>query len=266
MLKDEEGDVVLDDYDAERGDAIVEEDAVPLKDIGQHAREQDFSTNAEIINATPVITMDIPAVDVIELLNTETSGEDLRNTLAGMALMINRLVFENRYLVRELHNLKSNPTQSGAHRFDMLHFKKINIINSYDFNGSDDIPACNLNSLVDNFDQNSTRRNDTAINVLRRFVKYLLENIIPNKVHSKYTIRERGGYDHLVELPMELTSFIKDICLETVGLFNPRTDEDRERREELGEIVYKFMKFALQELRRTPRKAKVPVARPPIEE
>lgn len=57
--------IVIDDYDQVRGelvwagratvhfpvlpDAIVEEEAVPLKDIGQHARDQEFTSNAEII-------------------------------------------------------------------------------------------------------------------------------------------------------------------------------------------------------------------------
>jgi hypothetical protein len=34
------------------------------------------------------MTMDIPAVDVMELLNGTVNGRDLRNTLAGMALMV----------------------------------------------------------------------------------------------------------------------------------------------------------------------------------
>jgi hypothetical protein len=32
--------------------------------------------------------MDIPAVDVMDLLNGTLNGRDLRNTLAGMALMV----------------------------------------------------------------------------------------------------------------------------------------------------------------------------------
>lgn len=83
--------------------------------------------------------------------------------------------------------------------------------------------------------------------------------IIPKKHHSKYTIRERGGYDHLTELPPDLTTLIKgehfniiktnscfeDLCLESVNLLDPRTEDDKERREELGENIYRFMKFAL---------------------
>lgn len=32
--------------------------------------------------------MDVPAVDVMELFNTNLTGNDLRNTLGGMALMV----------------------------------------------------------------------------------------------------------------------------------------------------------------------------------
>ncbi|CAD5206895.1 unnamed protein product [Bursaphelenchus okinawaensis] len=254
--------VVIDDYEQNRvSEAIVEEEAISFRDIGQHARDQGFTSNAEIINATPIITMDVPAIDVMELFNSTQSGEDLKNSLAGIGLMVNRLIFENRYLVRELHCLKSNGNMNPAHRFDSLVFKKVNVVNEWIYPGTPEIPLRNINDLIDNFDQNSTRKNDTAVNTLRRFVKYLLENIIPKKHHNKFTIRERGGYDHLTELPIDLTTLVRDVCLETVNLFDPRTDDDKERREELGELVYKYMKFALQELRRTPRKSKVPVAR-----
>ncbi|CAD5210126.1 unnamed protein product [Bursaphelenchus xylophilus] len=257
--------VVIDDYEQNR-EAIVEEEAISFRDIGQHAKDQGFTSNAEIINATPIITMDVPAIDVMELFNSVQNGEDMKNTLAGIGLMINRLIFENRYLVRELHCLKSGNVLNPAHRFDSLLFKKVNVINQWIYPGTSEIPPINVNSLVDSFDQNSTRKNDTAVNTLRRFVKYLLENIIPKKHHNKFTIRERGGYDHLTELPVDLTTLVRDLCLETVNLYDPRTDEDKERREELGELIYKYMKFALQELRRTPRKSKVPVARPTEEE
>lgn len=43
-------------------------------------------------NATPLMTMDIPAVDVMDLLNGQLNGRDLRNTLAGMALMVHSFV------------------------------------------------------------------------------------------------------------------------------------------------------------------------------
>jgi hypothetical protein len=92
---------INEDYDQNRGkqmdysrnissflDAMVEEEAIPLSEIGSHVRSQDFSSNAEIINATPLMTMDIPAVDVMDLLNGPLNGRDLRNTLAGAALMV----------------------------------------------------------------------------------------------------------------------------------------------------------------------------------
>jgi hypothetical protein len=36
-----------------------------------------------------------------------------------------------------------------------------------------------------------------------------------------------------------------DICLESVNLLDVRTEDDREKREELKELLFKFMKFAL---------------------
>jgi hypothetical protein len=56
-------------------------------------------------------------------------------------------------------------------------------------------------------------------------------------------------------------SEFSEVCLESVNLLDARTEDDRERREELGEQLFKHMKFALQELRRTPRKAKIAVSK-----
>ncbi|KAI6207292.1 hypothetical protein M3Y99_01851400 [Aphelenchoides fujianensis] len=238
---------------ARRSEAVVEEDAVALREIGSHIASQDFASNAEIISATPLLTMDIQAVDVIDIYNNPMEQPDLQNTLAGFAIMVNRLIFENRYLLRELQALKSSGGGIGMSPFDALVFKKSN--------GGDGIPPVCLNNLLEIFDQNCTRRNETAVHTLRRLVKFLLENVIPKPLHSKFTVRERGGYERLIELPLELTSVIKEICLESVNLLDARTEDDKDRRNDLSESLFRFMKFALQELRRTPRKAKIPVSR-----
>jgi hypothetical protein len=78
--------------------------------------------------------------------------------------------------VRELQSLKSTGV-GGMGRFDSLVFKKTNINTRHVFEGGDDIPPVCLNDLVDIFDQNCTRRNEIATNTLRRFVKFLLENV-----------------------------------------------------------------------------------------
>jgi hypothetical protein len=93
--------------------------------------------------------------------------------------------------VRELQSLKSTGI-GGMGRFDTLVFKKTNINTRHVFEGGDGIPPSNflsannlsylifpvsLNELVEVFDQNCTRRNEIATNTLRRFVKFLLENV-----------------------------------------------------------------------------------------
>lgn len=78
--------------------------------------------------------------------------------------------------MRELNSLKSSGV-GGMGRFDSLVFKKTNINNRHMFMGGDGIPPICLNDLVEIFDQNCTRRNEMAINTLRRFVKFLLENV-----------------------------------------------------------------------------------------
>lgn len=82
-------------------------------------------------------------------------------------------------MVRELQSLKSTGV-GGMGRFDALVFKKTNINTRHIFEGGDGIPPVCLNDLVDIFDQNCTRRNEIATNTLRRFVKFLLENVSLN--------------------------------------------------------------------------------------
>ncbi|KAI6215767.1 hypothetical protein M3Y94_00423200 [Aphelenchoides besseyi] len=245
----------------ENPDAIMEEDAVSFRQIGSFIESQVYLSNAEIVNEIPIITRDIQSVDMMELFTSDLTAENLAHTFAGCAAMINRLMFENRYLARELEALKTSGSGSGMSPFDALVFKKSNVTRPHYFNGEDGIPSCKLKTLIEVFDQNCTRRNELAINTLRRFVKYMLENIIPKPLHNKFTVRERGGYERLIELPTALTNALKAICLESVNLLDARTADDKDRQIELSEKLFTFMKFALQELRRTPRKSKVPVSR-----
>ena len=97
-------------------------------------------------------------------------------------LQLNRLIFENRYLSRELQSLKAGGAIGNGGRLETLNFKKTNITRQYYFNGSQDeegneIPKCVVNEHVELFDQNCSRRNESVVSTLRRFVKYLLENV-----------------------------------------------------------------------------------------
>ncbi|KAI6189127.1 hypothetical protein M3Y98_00429000 [Aphelenchoides besseyi] len=257
--EEEDGNIVIDDEHEQPQDAIVEEDGVSLREIGSYVASQGFSSDLEIVNVTPQMTSGITSINVMEILTNEINGEDLNHTLAGCAMIINRLMFENRYLAKELQELKASGTGIGLTCLDGLVFKKSNINQEYIFNSSEDgIPSCRLNDLVEVFDQNCTRRNEPAANTLRRLMKF---QVIPKSLHHKYTVRERGGYERLVELPLELSNLLRDICLESVNLLDARTPEDRERQCALNDKILSFMKFALQELRRTPRKSKIAVAR-----
>ncbi|KAI6203300.1 hypothetical protein M3Y94_00540400 [Aphelenchoides besseyi] len=241
------------------GEVMEGEDAVQFEQIGSHVERQNFSSNAELINVTPLLTSSIPAVSMLEFVGNGLPNEitpHIRNTLVGLAVMTNRLIFENRYLDRELQALKKTNSRDRESQFDDLVFKKELIRREYVFPGGDEIPAKCLNDIVDDFDQNSARRNENALNTIRRFVKYLLEHTIPKDLRPHFTVRERGGYEHLKELPADLTSIVKEICLEAVGLGNTTNKVEEDRRNDLSETIFKFMKFALQELRRLPRKSK----------
>lgn len=90
---------------------------------------------------------------------------------------MNRLLAENRYLHKEIQALKTNYTQEGVNRFNNLVFRKRNIQKTYYYHGNNLIDACNLNELIKNFDLNATRKNESAIATLRRFIKFLLEKV-----------------------------------------------------------------------------------------
>ncbi|KAI6215668.1 hypothetical protein M3Y94_00411800 [Aphelenchoides besseyi] len=245
----------------ENPDAFVIEDAVSLRQIGSFIESQDFLSNAEIVNEIPNLTRYIQAVDVLELYRVDLTAENVAQTFAGCAAMINRLMFENRHLARELQALKMSGSGSGMSPFDALVFKKSNVTRSHYFKEEVEIPSRELKDMVGGFDENGTPLNDITTNTLRRFVKYMLENIIPKHLHHKFTVRGRVIYDHLTELPESLITILQAICLESVNLLDARTADDKDRQSELSEKLITFMKFALQELRRTPRKSKVPVSR-----
>jgi hypothetical protein len=86
------------------------------------------------------------------------------------------LISENAFLTEELRAIRSS-TVAEKVCFDSLVFKKANIRNYYEFEGADDIPAMSLNELVNSFDPSSTRREQLALKILRRFIKHLFENV-----------------------------------------------------------------------------------------
>ena len=187
-------------------DAVIEDDSVTLAEIGHHMSAQDFFTNAEIFvsvrfedmiensahlqQVTPFITQDIQAVSVSDILSDSEGADYLQNTLIGAATMVkkressfqsfamlfqvNRLLSENQILMQEIQALK---TTGHTTRFDGLVFKKANITTLYTFQGCDGIAECVVNEIIELFDQTCTRRSDSAVNTIRRFVKFLLENV-----------------------------------------------------------------------------------------
>lgn len=46
------------------------------------------------------------------------------------------------------------------------------------------------------------------------------------------------------------------MCLEALNLYEPRSEEDKTRRDDFSDYVNRTVKAALQEMRRNPRKAK----------
>lgn len=89
---------------------------------------------------------------------------------------MNRLLSENRLLYREIQSLRASFSAESVNRFDQLVFRKHNIKHEYVYAGDEyGIPEINLSAIADRFDLNAVRRNEGAINTLRRFVKFLLE-------------------------------------------------------------------------------------------
>ena len=248
---------VMDTSDPMNQEVEVWDDGVSLQDLGNHIRAQNYNLNIDITENIPHLTEDISSLDVIDALNCESLNEtQIKDSFAALCLMINRLMAENRYLLKEIQALKTNYSREGVNRFNNLVFRKRNIEHQYTYPGTNMIPTCNLNELIKNFDLNTTRKNEGSINTLRRFVRFILENVIPQDLHTKFTLRERSGVDTLLELPLDLVNIIKDICLESVHMLDVSTDDDKERREDLGNYLIQFIKYALQEMRRTPRKSK----------
>ncbi|KAI6178629.1 hypothetical protein M3Y98_00521300 [Aphelenchoides besseyi] len=259
VVCEETADFYNDQKYASTCDEPIEEPTVPLEEIGSYIKTQNFSSNAEIINVTPHLTTDIPAVSVLEFVGNgreDAYTPDINTTIAGIALMANRLMFENSYLMRELQALKRTDNRNLESLFDNLVFKTELIQREYVFPGAHGIPAKCLNDILKDYDQSYSRRAESTMGTVRRFVRFLLEHIIPVDLRTVFTLRERGGYEHLKELPPELTCLIKEMCLEAVGLFNITNKDEEDQRNDFAEMIFRFMKFALQEIRRMPRKPK----------
>lgn len=76
-----------------------------------------------------------------------------------------------------------------VNRFDSLAFRKRNVTREYIYPGdSFGIPEVNFATTIDRFDLNAIRRNEGAVNTLRRFVKFLLENVIFYKIFTNFII------------------------------------------------------------------------------
>jgi len=244
--------------DDENEEVVVEDEGVPPREIGKFIRAQNFQTNIDIMECTANLTDGIPCLDVLDIVSETRTMQDMKDCLTGLCLMVNRLMVENQCIMRELQATRSGQAPADCvNRFDHLAFKRHNIANTYLYDGESGIPPADVNKLAEMFDLNATRCNEGAICTLRRFVKFLLDSIIPTELQNKFTVRERkSGVVHLEELPPLLMKMIRDISLESVGLLNVSSLDDKNRREDLTDYLTKFTKYALQEMRRMPRKSK----------
>ncbi|KAE9552900.1 hypothetical protein FO519_003885 [Halicephalobus sp. NKZ332] len=229
------------------------DDSVSPIEIGSYVQSLGLSANLELMEVLPDLTNEINSLDVTDLLSVPMTASNVRHTLAGLCTVINRLLLDNRFLMRELASVKSG-TFPNLSRLERYEFRKRMIRSMYVYPGSEGIPPSNLNDIVSKFDQTTIRRGENALATIRRFVRFLLEAVIPPELHTKFTVRERGGQDHLTELPNDLLLRIRDMCLEALGLAEGRTEEERVRREDFSDFITRAVKSALQEMRRNPRK------------
>uniref|UniRef100_A0AC34RJU8 Uncharacterized protein n=1 Tax=Panagrolaimus sp. JU765 TaxID=591449 RepID=A0AC34RJU8_9BILA len=231
-------------------------DSVSPIEVGNFVANMGLSTNLELMDVLPDLTNDINAVDVVDVLTANLTSSNVKNTLVGLCVVINRLLQDNRYLMRELANVKSSSYPNSLSRLERYEFRKRFIRRHYSFSGCEGIPSAELHDLLDKFDQTTLRRGENALATIRRFVRFILESVIPQENHTKFTVRERGGQDHLTELPNELLILMRDMCLEALSLLDARTEEERVRREDFSDFITRAIKNALQEMRRNPRKPK----------
>lgn len=108
---------------------------------------------------------------------TNLTATDVRNSVVGLCVMVNRLLQDNRFLLRELAAIKSGSYSSSISRMERYDFKKRLIRGNYIFNGSGDIPRCDLMSIVTKFDLATHRRTETSLGTIRRFVRFILEHV-----------------------------------------------------------------------------------------
>uniref|UniRef100_A0A914YXE5 Uncharacterized protein n=1 Tax=Panagrolaimus superbus TaxID=310955 RepID=A0A914YXE5_9BILA len=241
----------------EVGQTYVMDDSVSPREIGAYVESLAPTSNYDIMEVLPDLTNEIPSLDAYDPMVTNLTSGDVKNTLVGLCVMVNRLLQDNRFLLRELAAIKSGSYSNSISRMERYDFKKRLIRGPYIFQGTAEIPKCDLMTIVTQFDLAQHRRTETSLGTIRRFVRFLLENVIPHELHTKYTLRERGGQDYLTEIPPDLLVLIRDMCLEALNLFEPRMEEDRTRREDFTDYINRTVKSALQEMRRNPRKNRV---------
>uniref|UniRef100_A0AC35FXZ3 Uncharacterized protein n=1 Tax=Panagrolaimus sp. PS1159 TaxID=55785 RepID=A0AC35FXZ3_9BILA len=248
---------VIEHSAVEVGQTYVMDDSVSPREIGAYVESLAPTSNYDIMEVLPDLTNEIPSLDAYDPLVTNLTAGDVKNTLVGLCVMVNRLLQDNRFLLRELAAIKSGSYSNSISRMERYDFKKRLIRGPYIFHGTAEIPKCDLMTIVTQFDLAQHRRTETSLGTIRRFVRFLLENVIPHELHTKYTLRERGGQDYLTEIPPDLLILIRDMCLEALNLFEPRMEEDRTRREDFSDYINRTVKSALQEMRRNPRKNRV---------
>lgn len=123
----------------------------------------------------PDLTSEIGCLDAFDPLVTNMTSGDVRNTLVGLCVMVNKVLQDNRFLLRELAAVKSG--SYSASRMERYDFKKRLIRGPYIFQGGAGIPQCDLSSIIAEFDQATHRRSETSLGTIRRFVRFVLEHV-----------------------------------------------------------------------------------------
>lgn len=157
--------------------AYYVDDSVSPIEIGSFVHHMGLQSNIELMSILPDLTNDVNAVDVVDVLSSNLSATNVRHTLAGLCVIINRLIHDNKFLMKELSALKAGTYSNNISRLERYEFRKALIKRVYYFGGSDGIPAANLNEIIDKFDLTNVRRGENSLATIRRFVRFVLEAV-----------------------------------------------------------------------------------------
>lgn len=185
--------------------AYCVDDSVSPIEIGSYVQGLGLSANLELMEVLPDLTNEINSLDVTDLLSVPMTANNVRHTLAGLCTVINRLLLDNRFLMRELASVKSG-TFPNLSRLERYEFRKRLIRSIYVYPGGEGIPSVNLNEIVNKFDQTTIRRGENALATIRRFVRFLLEAVsfrLYLKVNSFFRLSPQNSIRSLLFVNVE---------------------------------------------------------------